>query len=161
MEVQEPFPSVLDVPVSTGRLLGEDMKEDNGIPQEIVERFTSATHKIRSLAEAFPTGSIHNGLFVGLANCVDSEYRSLSSARNESSPEGSVASSSEPCPSPEASERYVVDLTTDPPLEISKAAAYWCELDYFLAHTAHGAHPPCACPPQQGHNDQQLYPSAA
>lgn len=44
-------------------------------------------------------------------------------------------------------------LDRDPPADFSLAAAYWCEMDYFLDHTTTGDHPPCRCPEGQGHND--------
>lgn len=45
-------------------------------------------------------------------------------------------------------------LDRDPPKDPSQAKAYWCEMDYFLAHTAYGSHPPCRCPEDMGHNDE-------
>lgn len=52
-------------------------------------------------------------------------------------------------------------LDSDPPEDPSLAAAYWCEMDYFLAHTAYGDHPPCRCPEGMGHNDEAHYPREA
>ena len=50
-------------------------------------------------------------------------------------------------------------LGDPPPKNPSMAAAYWCEMDYFLVHTATGDHPPCRCPEGQGHNDASIFPS--
>lgn len=44
-------------------------------------------------------------------------------------------------------------LDQDPPEDESLARAYWCEMDYFLVHTATGDHPECQCPQGLGHND--------
>jgi hypothetical protein len=44
-------------------------------------------------------------------------------------------------------------LDSDPPTDPSRAKAYWCEMNYFLSHTAHGDHPPCNCSVGMGHND--------
>ena len=43
-------------------------------------------------------------------------------------------------------------LDDPPPTDPSRAAAYWCEMNYFLAHTAYGDDPPCRCPEGMGHN---------
>lgn len=48
-------------------------------------------------------------------------------------------------------------LDDDPPKDPSLAAAYWCDMDYFLAHTATGDHPPCRCPLGKGHNDPEHF----
>lgn len=51
-------------------------------------------------------------------------------------------------------------LDRRPPLDPSLAAAYWCEMNYFLAHTSSGDHPPCECPEGKGHNDPTWRPQA-
>lgn len=47
-------------------------------------------------------------------------------------------------------------LDDPPPADPSLAKAYWCDMDYFLAHTATGEHPECRCPEGVGHNDPAL-----
>jgi hypothetical protein len=43
-------------------------------------------------------------------------------------------------------------LDREPPKNPSLAKAYWCEMNYFLAHTSSGDHLPCECPEGMGHN---------
>lgn len=47
-------------------------------------------------------------------------------------------------------------LDGPPPADRSLAYAYWCEMDFFLAHTGTGDHPDCSCPDGSGHNDPRL-----
>ena len=45
----------------------------------------------------------------------------------------------------------------NPPRDPSLAAAYWCDVDYLLAHTATGDHPPCRCAEGEGHHDPDYH----
>jgi hypothetical protein len=49
-------------------------------------------------------------------------------------------------------------LDDPPPADPSRAAAYWCEMSYFMAHVATGDHPPCRCPEGMGHNAAAHHP---
>lgn len=43
-------------------------------------------------------------------------------------------------------------LDNPPPKDPSRAQAYWCDMNYFLAHTLYGDHPNCICKKGMGHN---------